>query len=95
MAPEETLVRLEAQADWLIKEIGLEFREDEERHEVLSQLTRAIDRCWNLPEEEAVERFRALAERWHTLRQDDDRLPDAPTEEWFRATWERMRRARG
>ena len=30
MAPEETLVRLEAQADWLIKEIGLEFREDEE-----------------------------------------------------------------
>ena len=85
---------LHLDAGWWAKERLREFREDEERHEVLSQLTRAIDRCWNLPEEDAVERFRSLAERWHTLRQDDDRLPDAPTEEWFRATWERMRRAR-
>jgi len=29
-ADEEALVRLEDQADWLIQEIGLEFRDDEE-----------------------------------------------------------------
>ncbi|NND85396.1 MAG: DUF1992 domain-containing protein [Acidimicrobiia bacterium] len=85
---------LHLDAGWWAKERLREFREDEDRHEVLSQLTRAIDRCWGLPEEEAVERFRALAGEWHQLRQDDDRLPDAPTEEWFRSTWERMHRAR-
>ena len=31
---EETLVRLEAQADWLIQDIGLEFREDPEALEI-------------------------------------------------------------
>lgn len=82
-------------AGWWAKERLREFREDEERHAVLAQLTRAIDRCWTLPEDRAVERFLPLAGKWHALRQDDDRLPDAPTEEWFRATWERMRRARG
>ena len=85
---------LHLDAGWWARERLREFREDEERHAVLAQLARAIDRCWPLPEEDAVERFRELAEEWAALRQDDDRLPGPPTERWFRATWEQMRRAR-
>ena len=85
---------LHLDADWWARERLREFREDETRHAVLSQLARAIDRCWPLPEQDAVERFRALAAEWNGLRQDDDRLPGPPTEEWFRGTWEGMHRSR-
>lgn len=79
---------------WWSRRYANRMREEERREERIRELALAIDRCWLLPEQDAVESFAAIKAEWGTLYAVDRTLPPPPTEAEFRATWGQMYRAR-
>ena len=79
---------------WWSKRYMNRLRDEDEKHDRVRELTVAVDDCWTLPEAGAAARFSMIHSEWAALADSDPSLPRPPTQEEFRATWKRMRRAR-
>lgn len=79
---------------WWSRRYADRLREDERREERIRELAVALDRCWPLPEQEALATFSVIRTEWEALYAVDQTLPPPPSQPEFRATWARMYRAR-
>ncbi len=79
---------------WWARRYLERLRHDDARRQRVRDLTNALDRCWALQLDAAMERFAQIAREWAKLRTEDETLPEPPSPEAFRGAWEQMRRTR-